>query len=731
MSARPSLFVCTALLAALLAPPASASTATTATRGSAQPAAKASPSPQRPAQARPATTTATPARPAAAASAGRQDMVKKPGDPPTAAHVRSGTAAPANGTTKPRADAVDGRGPATSKGTRTSTGAAGQRATSTGPATQRDASTGPASKQTAATASRDAGQRTASGGTAGKQAVMTDSRDPGQRTTSAANNRAGVIDGRDAAALRELYRRKPVRGDRQAETRTAARPAQGETAIRGAAPSDRAAETTAARPARGELHGATSEVERKKIDASAPGRPTPAVVTREPISPAPAPEPESVVAAKADSSDMVQKTGSKKSRRKAAQAEDELLAEASGPRPTAGSSCAAGLGAAPALQFDRTRASLREFSWADMAYFFETAADEAEPQSRQVSGAGVLATDEAIRRSGLPRRPLEAVAQAQAVDLLTERELVRIDKALAGASPAALGTLLRADSPTLRAHVWTWLATTPAGACALVKLDGREVEAAIHDRSVAVEHGEDLVFRPLGDYALAARSRLAAADPQAYDQLLRTLAVDAGLDPRVRATVAGLRVRRGHADSIEAGLRDPVAAIRGATAAAAIDRDRPRYEGRVLDHAADDPADLVTELIVGELLGGPDGKPQGELAQRRDERVMAALARWKGRGDPMSPLPVPSQPLRFQAPNKKMESAPAPAPAPMIAATPVEPAVVPEAPAPAQARPAAEESIEAPRPLAHTPTRREPEPAASGPQLPSVLDDPTGTSLRP
>lgn len=682
MSARPSLFVCAALLAALIAPPASASAATTATRGSTQRPATAAAGRQQANPARSAATSPGPGRPSATAAkptapavAGRQDMAKKPGNSPAATHVRSGTTTPARPNVTPqsrRPDAVDGGGPA--------------------------------------------------------------------------SKRADVIDGRDAAAVRELYRRKPARGADRTATNTArptavepSRPAA--TATRGAtrAAATNPPETTTARgmsrpESRAEARGTPSEADRgsKKIDAAQSGRQTPAVVTREPI-PAPTrrkPEVEETPAAAqvADSSDMVKKTGPKKQRRKASQDDDEVVAAATGPRPTAASSCAAGLGAAPALQFDRTRASLREFSWADMAYFFETAADEAEPEPRQVGREGVLPADEAIRLAGLPRRPLAAAAQAQAVDLLTERELVRIDKALAGASPAAIATLLRADSPTLRAHVWTWLATTPAGACTLVKLDGREVEAAIRDRSVAVEHGEDLVFRPLGDYALQARSRLAAADPQAYDNLLRSLAADTGLDPRVRAVIAGLRVRRGHADSIEAGLRDPVAAIRGATAAAAIDRDRPRYEGRVLDHAADDPADLVTELIVGELLGGPDGTPQGELAQRRDERVMAALARWKGRGDPMAPLPVPSQPLRFPV-QKKMEAAPAPAPAPMIAATPVEPATPVETPAPAPVK-TVEEPIEAPRPLAHTPARREPE-AASGPQLPSVLDDPTGTSLRP
>lgn len=406
-------------------------------------------------------------------------------------------------------------------------------------------------------------------------------------------------------------------------------------------------------------------------------------------------------------------TGTSKHVRKAS-IEDTGVAAAA---PTA-SGCGAALGAAPALQFDRTRAILREFSWADMAHFFDTAHDEAEPGPTEVANANTLATDEAIRRSGLSRKSLEGLARARAVDLLTERELVRVDKALAGASPAAIATLLHADAPTLRAHVWTWLATTPAGVCALARLDGSLIDAAIRDRSVAVEHGDDLVFRPLGDYALAARTRLAAADPQAFDGLLRALWAEPGLDPRVRALVAGLRVRRGHADSIEAGLRDPTPAVRGATAIAAIDRDRQRYELRALDHAADDPADLVTELIVGELLGGANGVPQGLLASNRDNRVMTTVNRWRGRGDPLSPLPAPAQPLRFQ---KALESASPVTPAPVIAATPIaEPEVVPapiheEAPA---------------RPLAQAPARREAE-ASTGPSLPSVLDDPGGSALRP
>lgn len=447
---------------------------------------------------------------------------------------------------------------------------------------------------------------------------------------------------------------------------------------------------------------------------------------------------------------LAKKTGPKKARRAAAPERADSLAAALDPGPTQApqaAGCAAALTSAPTLQFERTRATLREFSWSDMARFFETSLDEAEPEPIQVARADTLPADEAIRRSGLAAKTLEGVARARAVDLLTERELTRVAKALSGASPAAIGWLLRADSPTLRAHVWTWLATTPAGTCALARLDGAVIDTAIRDRSVAVEHGEDLVFRPLGDYALAARARVAAADPQAFDALLRGLWADAEVDPRVRALVAGMRVRRGHADSIELGLRDPTAAVRGATAAAAIDRDRARYEERVLDHAADDPADLVTELIVGELLGGASGVPHGPLAASRDRRVATALARWRGRGDPLAPLPTPEQPLRFATP--KFEAAPSGPPPALIASTSPEPASAPAlapappAPAPVIAAtqpathvapdPAPPAAVEAPaevRPLAQAPApaRREPE---AGPRLPSVLDDPADAAMRP
>lgn len=400
--------------------------------------------------------------------------------------------------------------------------------------------------------------------------------------------------------------------------------------------------------------------------------------------------------------------------------------------PGRGGACSAALHAAPTLQYERARASLREFWWSDMARFFETSLDEVEPQPTQVGRADTVAADEAIRHAGLQRKLLEQLARSRSVDLLSERELAKVGKALAGASPTAIAWLLRADSPTLRAHVWHWLATTPAGVCTLARLERTAVDAAIRDRSVAVEHGEDLIFRPLGDYALAARARVAAADPQNFDALLRALAQE-DLDPRVRAVVAGLRVRRGHAGSIEQGLVDPVASVRGAVAAAALDRDRDLYEPRLLEHAAADPADLVTELVVGELLGGPDGTPRGGLVTSRDPRIRAALSRWRGRGDPMAPLPAPERPLKLAAPKRNEP------------AKPVEPA----RPEPARAEPVEAETSDAPieehaeaaeparpgRRAAETPEpvrpgRRAAE-APSGPQLPGVLDEPGNATPLP
>lgn len=396
----------------------------------------------------------------------------------------------------------------------------------------------------------------------------------------------------------------------------------------------------------------------------------------------------------------------------AAGPKDQLAAAAPAPAREANRACAAGLPGPGAQQFDRTRATLREFSWSDMARFFETSLDDNEPQPTQISGPNTLAADDAIRRSGLPRKALEQVARARAVDLLSERELLRLHKALAGASPQAIRALLRADSPTLRAHVWTWLAATPGGVCLLGQLDPGELDAAIRDASVAVEHGEDLVFRPLGDYALAARARLEGAGPQAFDRLLRALWADASLDTRVRALVAGLRVRRGHADSIEEALRDPHAAIRGAAAAAAIARDRARFEARLLQHAAADPADLVTELVVGELLGGPEGVPQGLLARSEDPRITAAIARWRGRGDPMAPLPDPDRPLRF----------PRPAAAPRDMAP--SPGLIDPVPPDTSSGPARETAPPAAAPAPVAEPAAPAAPASPARRLPGVLDDP-------
>jgi hypothetical protein len=462
MSARPPLFVCAALLAALLAPPA---------------AAKPAESPKRETAHKTAKTPSTPAR-ATSPTAKTGEVAQKPVPKDTATK----TGASGASSKERRADVIDGR--------------------------------------------------------------------------RLVRSRPDVIDGRDAAAVRALYRKQNAQaagkgaksGSSRPEARRADAPSSGRAPVRGAAADPGRA--SAGSQARAEL---TRDAARSDERAGALADVRQDMSYEAGLNAQVAP-------------DMAKKSGAKKPRGAADDGAGEALA-ASGERPT--SACAAWLGATPAVQFDRTRATLREFSWADMAYFFETAPDEAEPEPRQVGHEGTLPVEEALRRSGLPRKALDGLAHARAVDLLTERELTRVDKALATASPTAIAALLQADSPSLRAHVWTWLATTPTGVCALAKLDGRLVDAAIRDRSVAVEHGEDLVFRPLGDYALAARARLAAADPAAFDALLRSLWSEPGIDPRVRALVAGLRVRRGHGDSVESGLRDPVASVRGATAAAA------------------------------------------------------------------------------------------------------------------------------------------------------------------
>ena len=362
-------------------------------------------------------------------------------------------------------------------------------------------------------------------------------------------------------------------------------------------------------------------------------------------------------------------------------------------------------------QHGRARDSLREFYWSDMARFFESSVDMAEPVPQQVVDPAFLATDTVLRE--LPaavRTPLAAVASARVVDRLGEREFNKVSKLLASLSPAHVAGLLRADSPTLRAYVWTWLSTTKTGGCHLGHLDLEFIEAAVADRSVAVEHGDDLVYRSLGDYALAARARLATLDPARFDAFLVRLTAAGEIDPLARATAHGILLRRGHWDTLAVGLRDASPPVRAATAAAAIEMNRDKVEPDMLSHAASDPADLVTEQIVGALLGVHDphthGRPQlrGLVASAKDERITATVARWRGHGDASEPLPAPARELRFVA-------------------VPV-PADMPPAPVPEASQPVLEASQpvpEASRPLAdNTPSAA---PRERQRPLPGVLDD--------
>ncbi len=399
-------------------------------------------------------------------------------------------------------------------------------------------------------------------------------------------------------------------------------------------------------------------------------------------------------------------------------------------------------------QHGRTRESLREFYWSDMARFFETAVDLAEPVAQQLDDPAFSPTSQVLR--DLPaavRAPLTTIAAARVVDRLGEREFNKVSKLLASLGPAQVASLLRADAPTLRAYVWTWLATTKTGGCHLGHLDLDFIEAAVADRSVAVEHGDDLVYRSLGDYALAARARLATLDASRFDGFLLRLTTATEVDPLVRATAHGVLLRRGHWDTQATGLRDPSPSVRAATAAAAIEMNRDRVEPTMLEHAAADPADLVSELIVGALLGVFDphnhGRPQlrGLVASTRDERLAAAVARWRGRGDPLEPLPAPRKPLRFaSAPQPVPSTSPASArpapPASLASARPAPPTSRPDThladaqPAhsgteavPSTSSPTTEQTIPSasPAPVARA------EPAARRtrePALPGVLDEP-------
>lgn len=384
-------------------------------------------------------------------------------------------------------------------------------------------------------------------------------------------------------------------------------------------------------------------------------------------------------------------------------------------------------------QHDRARESLREFYWSDMARFFESSLEQAEPVPTQIADPAFLPTETVLR--DLPsavRGPLGAVAGGRVVDRLGEREFNKVSKLLASLGPAQVASLLRADAPTLRAYVWTWLATTKTGGCHLGHLDLEFIEAAVGDRSIAVEHGDDLVYRSLGDYALAARARLATLDPVRFDTFLGRLTGLAEIDPLVRATAHGILLRRAHWDTQELGLRDPSPPVRAATALAALEMNRDKVEPIIVEHAASDPADLVTELIVGALLGAhdPRGRTQlrGALATTRDDRLTAAVTRWSGRGDPLEPLPGPQRPLRF-APGPvptDMPQTPAPsAPAQsVLAATPQAPVPTdsPAQPVPADspARPVPATS----EPSAPTPASEDRRSAPQEPHLPGVLDEP-------
>ncbi len=310
---------------------------------------------------------------------------------------------------------------------------------------------------------------------------------------------------------------------------------------------------------------------------------------------------------------------------------------------------------------NRSRDDLREFYWAYTARLQERAPAGAVlgPAHDRHAQLPWLAHADALKQAELAGdAPIAEVARARVVDLLNPDLLRALDRQLKRVSGEQLTLLLRANAPTLRAHVWLWLATTRAGGCALSSLELDFVEDSLAERSLVVEHGEEVLLRPVADYVLAARARMVAGPPGSLDQLLERLAITPSdatsnrIHPLTRATAHAMLIRRGQLASVEPGLAHPYPAVRAAVALALMDA-APGSEheslgapAAIVELAANDPNDRVTETLVGRLLADApaiDGvpQPQGALAESDDPRILETVARWQGRGDPLAPLPKP------------------------------------------------------------------------------------------
>lgn len=331
---------------------------------------------------------------------------------------------------------------------------------------------------------------------------------------------------------------------------------------------------------------------------------------------------------------------------------------------------------------ERARDDLREFYWSNTARFFERSRAGVAPRAIHDRHAplGWMSLEAALEEAGVGQRDaFVELAGAPAVDLADPAVLQDVANLFLGLEAEQVAALLRAEAPTLRAHLWSWLATTRAGGCVLASLPVEFVEASVAERSLVVELADEFRFRPVGDYALAARARMIAGAPGSLDQFLGRVA-DTTLvvgqpryHPLVKAAAHAILIRRGHRERYAAGLADPSPDVRAATALALLDVDHAAFERAVVEHAAADPDDRVTEVLVGRALErrGALIKDRagvvihGPLAELDDPRLSAAIARWLHRGDPLAPLPTPRP--RRPAPAPQDMSIPTPAPTPATA----------------------------------------------------------------
>lgn len=293
-----------------------------------------------------------------------------------------------------------------------------------------------------------------------------------------------------------------------------------------------------------------------------------------------------------------------------------------------------------------SQASLREFAWAEMADFFATAQPGKEPGPREDSkstSAAVRLEEALLEVPAARREAIRALAQESVVDRLSIDARRRRHRALRGLPFAAISALLEADDPSVRANTWLWLATPSHGTCALRKLEQARLATALDDLSEVVESGDDLILQRVGDYALLAYLRRLSGDARATDALLIELADDDDgrmLPPRMRAFAAALLVRRAHFDRIGGGLLSDTPETRLAVAVAALESDQARWQPAVLELAADDNNDLVTQGIVDAILDRNEHAAIPKELIANNARLAEATLRWQGEGDPRRALPV-------------------------------------------------------------------------------------------